>query len=90
MEIRNLRKYFPIKSGLFGKITGYVRAVDGVTFGIGRSEVVSLVGESGSGKTTIAKCLLLLEKPTSGEIIFEGYNITEAKGRKYRDYRRNI
>ncbi|MEM2016366.1 MAG: ABC transporter ATP-binding protein [Nitrososphaerota archaeon] len=90
VEINNLRKYFPIRSGLFGKIVGHVKAVDGITFSVGQSEVVSLVGESGSGKTTIAKCLLLLERPTSGEILFDGYNITEAKGKEYRDYRRSV
>lgn len=90
MQINNLKKYFPIKSGLFGKIIGYVKAVDGITFSIGRGEVVSLVGESGSGKTTVAKCLLLLEKPTSGEIIFDGYDITKLDSRKYKDYRRNV
>ncbi|MEM1583695.1 MAG: ABC transporter ATP-binding protein [Nitrososphaerota archaeon] len=90
VEINNLRKYFPIRSGLFGKIVGHVKAVDGITFSVGQSEVVSLVGESGSGKTTIAKCLLLLERPTSGEILFDGYNITEARGKEYRDYRRSV
>ncbi|MEM3398350.1 MAG: ABC transporter ATP-binding protein [Nitrososphaerota archaeon] len=90
VEINNLRKYFPIRSGLFGKIVGHVKAVDGVTFSVGQSEVVSLVGESGSGKTTIAKCLLLLERPTSGEILFDGYDITEARGKEYRDYRRSV
>ena len=90
MEIRNLRKYFPIRSGLFGKIIGYVKAVDGVTFSIDQGEVVSLVGESGSGKTTIAKCLLLLERPTSGEILFNGNNIIEARGKEYKDYRRSV
>lgn len=90
MKINNLKKYFPIRSGIFGKIVGYVKAVDGVTFSIGQGEVVSLVGESGSGKTTIAKCILLLEKPTSGEIIFDGYDITQANSKKLKDYRRNV
>lgn len=90
MRIENLKKYFPIKSGLFGKITGHVKAVDDVSFSINSGEVLSLVGESGSGKTTIAKCLLLLEKPTSGKIIFNGCNVVDAESKRLRDYRRNV
>ncbi len=90
MTIENLKKYFPIKTGLFGKIVGYVKAVDDVSFSIKDGEVVSLVGESGSGKTTIAKCLLLLEKPTHGKIIFNGYNVVDADNKRLRNYRRNV
>jgi len=90
MKIKDLKKYFPIKTGLFGKIVGYVKAVDHVTFHIGLGEVVSLVGESGSGKTTIAKCLLLLERPTYGQILFNGYDITQIRGKRLKDYRRNV
>ncbi|MDW8021536.1 MAG: ATP-binding cassette domain-containing protein [Nitrososphaerota archaeon] len=86
----DLRKYFPIKAGLFGKIVGYIKAVDGVTFEVKDGEVLSLVGESGSGKTTIAKNILLLEEPTSGQIIFGESDITKISGRKLKEYRRMV
>lgn len=90
LRIEDLKKYFPIRVGLFGKVVGYIKAVDGVSFNIDAGEVVSLVGESGSGKTTIARCLLLLEKPTSGKILYDGEDITLLRGEKSRNYRRSI
>ncbi|MEM2260385.1 MAG: ABC transporter ATP-binding protein, partial [Candidatus Methanomethylicaceae archaeon] len=79
LEVRNLVKYFPIysKGILFKKLIGYVHAVDNISFTINEREIVSLVGESGCGKTTTGKLILYLEKPTSGEIIFNGKNIIE-------------
>ncbi|MCX8187641.1 MAG: ATP-binding cassette domain-containing protein [Nitrososphaeria archaeon] len=90
LRVLDLRKYFPIKAGLFGKIVGYIKAVDGVTFEVKDGEVLSLVGESGSGKTTIAKNILLLEEPTSGQIIFGESDITKISGRKLKEYRRMV
>ncbi len=90
LRVSNLRKYFPIKFGILGKVSGYVKAVDGVTFEIGPGEVLSLVGESGSGKTTIAKNILLLEKPTSGSILFDGQDITKISKKKLKEYRRKV
>ena len=90
LNVVNLKKYFPIRKGLFGRIVGYVKAVDNVSFSISENEVFSLVGESGSGKTTIARCILKLYDPTDGKIIFEGKDITRLKGKDLKDYRRKV
>jgi peptide/nickel transport system ATP-binding protein len=70
LEVKDLKKHFPIQSGFFRKTVGYVKAVDGVSFFIHRGETFGLVGESGCGKTTTGRCILRLIEPTSGEIIF--------------------
>ncbi len=90
LNVVNLKKYFPIRRGLFGRIVGYVKAVDSVSFNIDENEVFSLVGESGSGKTTVARCILKLYDPTDGRIVFEGRDITRLKGRDLKDYRRKV
>ncbi|MCS7126729.1 MAG: ATP-binding cassette domain-containing protein [Aigarchaeota archaeon] len=90
LRIKDLKKYFPIKVGLLGKVVGYVKAVDGVSFDIDLGEVVSIVGESGSGKTTIAKCILLLERLTYGKILYNGEDVTLLRAEKLREYRRSI
>ena len=74
LEVQNLKKYFPVKSG-FKKLT--LKAVDGVSFTINRGETLGLVGESGCGKTTVGRTLLQLYKPTAGKVIFEGQEVTE-------------
>ena len=74
LEVTNLKKYFPIQKGIFKKIVGNVRAVDGVDFSINKGETVSLVGESGCGKTTTARCIMRALDPTSGEIKFKTKN----------------
>lgn len=81
LSVRNLRKWFELRKGMFGK-TNYVKAVDDVSFHLKRSEAVSLVGESGCGKTTLGKTILRLYKPTSGKIIFDGKDVTNADSRK--------
>lgn len=88
VRIVNLKKYFPLKSGLFGRIVGYIRAVDDVTLHISRGETLGLVGESGSGKTTLGRCILRLIEPTAGDIYFEGTNITKLKGKALKSFRR--
>jgi len=90
LEVINLRKYFPIRRGILGRVVGYVKAVDGVSFRISEDEVFSLVGESGSGKTTVARCILRLYEPTDGKIVFEGKDITKLKGKELKDYRRKV
>jgi len=90
LEVVDLVKYFPIRKGIFGRIVGYVKAVDGVSFKVGENETFALVGESGSGKTTTAKCILGLFKPTSGKILFMGKNILELKGEDVKWYRKHV
>jgi oligopeptide/dipeptide ABC transporter ATP-binding protein len=76
LEVKNLKKYFPIKRGLFSKTIGYVKAVDDVSFTINKGETLGLVGESGCGKTTIGRTLLRLIEPTAGTVTFEGKDVT--------------
>jgi oligopeptide transport system ATP-binding protein len=75
LEARDMKKYYPVTKGLLQRTIGYVRAIDGVSFQVEHGKTLSLVGESGAGKTTAAKMILLLEKLTSGTILFEGRDI---------------
>lgn len=68
LEIKNLRKYFPVTIGFLRKVSGYVKAVDGISIYVKKGETLGIVGESGCGKTTLGKCLVRLQKPTAGEI----------------------
>ena len=76
LEVRNLKKYFPVRRGVFQRVVGWVRAVDGVSFEIYRGETLGLVGESGCGKTTLGRTILQLYKPTEGTVLFEGKDLT--------------
>jgi peptide/nickel transport system ATP-binding protein len=85
LDVRNLRKHYPIQRGLLGRVAGHVRAVDDVSFTIDRGETLSLVGESGCGKTTTSRCILRAVTPTAGEIRFRtgsGAEIDVAKLRR--------
>lgn len=75
LQVRNLQKRYDIRKGLFSRVVGHVQAVQGVSFEIGKGEVLGLAGESGSGKTTIGRSLLRLVEPSGGEVIFEGQDV---------------
>ncbi len=90
LEVRNLVKHFSVGGGFFGGNPALVRAVDGVSFSIRRGETLGLVGESGCGKTTTGRCILQLERPTSGQIIFEGRDLTTLNQQELRPVRRRV
>jgi oligopeptide transport system ATP-binding protein len=90
LEVRNLVKEFHVRTGFFGGTAGLVRAVDGVSFSILRGETLGLVGESGCGKTTTGRCILQLERATSGEILFEGQDLAKLSPPELRSVRRRI
>ena len=94
VEVKNLKKYYPITSGIFQRVIGHIKAVDDVSFVIPRGKTVGLVGESGCGKTTISKCILRAVDPTSGEINLhtEGNinNIAEMREKDLRPLRREM
>lgn len=90
LKVENLKKYFPVKSGVFSTVTNFVKAVDGVDLNIHEGETVGLVGESGCGKTTLGKTILKLLEPTHGEIYFEDIDITHLSPSKMRPFRREM
>ena len=91
VEARNVKKYFPVTSGvIFLKNFGFIKAVDDVSFDIGKGETFGLVGESGCGKTTTAKLILLLEPMTGGTIRFDGQDISKLSGPALKEYRASV
>ncbi len=90
VEVNNLKKYFPVRSGLFQRISGWVKAVDNVSFHIREGETFGLVGESGCGKTTIGRTLLNLIPATEGEVIFDGRSIFQLSSSEMKKLRHDI
>ena len=90
LSVRNLAKHFPIRTGLFRKAAGVVRAVDGVSFDVFPGETLGLVGESGCGKTTTGRAILRLIEPTSGEMHFDGINLLSLESGALRRLRRQM
>lgn len=87
LEVRNLKKYFPIKGGFFGGVTGQVKAVDDVSFSIKRGTTMGLVGESGCGKSTTGRTILRLYEKTSGDVLFNGHEVFDYKKKELNDLR---
>ncbi|MEX2442030.1 MAG: oligopeptide/dipeptide ABC transporter ATP-binding protein [Alkalispirochaeta sp.] len=91
LSVRNLKLYFPIEEGvLFKRVTGHIRAVDGVSFDIKRGETLGLVGESGCGKSTTARAIAQLYKPTEGEIVLNGTDLAQANAHDLLRHRKDI
>ena len=90
LEVRDLKKYFPVTGGFLKKTVGWVKAVDGVDLTIGTGETFGLVGESGCGKTTVGKLVLRLIEATSGDIRFQGHNIRDLDKKELRALRKEM
>jgi len=90
LEVKNLKKYYPVKEGILQRKKDEVRAVDGVSFTIPQGQTFGLVGESGSGKTTTGKAILHIDRPTSGEVLVDGQEISEMGSKRLRQFRKNM
>ena len=90
LSLRDVKTHFPIRTGLLGRPTGAVRAVDGVSLDVAAGETLGVVGDSGCGKTTLGRTILRLIEPTSGAIRFDGVDLLSLKGRALRAMRRNL
>ena len=88
LKVRNLKTWYPLRKGVFGRTYDYIKSVDDVSFDVYPGETLGLVGESGCGKTTLGRSILRLVEPTSGEVIFEGNDITKLNHKELREYRK--
>lgn len=90
LVVKGLTKFFPVRSGLLQRVSGWVKAVDNVSFAVKNGETLGMVGESGCGKTTIGRSILRLIEPTSGEVSFNGNNILKMQSRELKTIRRDM
>ena len=90
VDVRHLKKYFPVRKGVFGRTAAWVKAVDDVSFTVGCGETLGLVGESGCGKTTCGRAILRLIEPTAGEVLFEGRSVLGLKSEALRALRQSM
>ncbi|MFQ5434354.1 MAG: ABC transporter ATP-binding protein, partial [Anaerolineae bacterium] len=90
VEVRNLKKYFPVRKGIFGRNTVQVKAVDGISFDVFEQETLGLVGESGCGKSTAGNTILRLLTPTEGTVHFDGNDLATLQGDRLRQMRQHI
>ncbi|MFA4851658.1 MAG: ABC transporter ATP-binding protein [Bacteroidales bacterium] len=90
LEIKNIKTYYPLRTGIFGKTREYVKAVDDVSFDVFPGETLGLVGESGCGKTTLGRTILRLAEPTAGKIIYKGTDLTNLSLKELRKIRKNL
>ena len=88
LKVQNLRTWYPLRKGVFGRTYDYIKSVDDVSFDVYPGETLGLVGESGCGKTTLGRSILRLVEPTSGNVIFEGRDITKLNNKELREYRK--
>ncbi len=90
LVVSDLKKYFPVRRGVMGRVVANVKAVDGVSFDISKGETLGLVGESGSGKTTVGRCILRLIEPTAGRVEIDGTNVLDLGAGDMRRMRRRM
>lgn len=90
LQVKNVKKHFPIKGGILKRTIGHLKAVDGISFDIYEGETLGVVGESGSGKSTLGRVILRLLEPTDGQVIFDGTDISNYSNRQVRPFRKDM